>query len=138
MDEGKSLSYWQRLSERQRRSIIREARSGKCPALPELTQAACAWATWVIEQNAVTAPRRRLQRGLAWLALGMEMSTGAAGIVASPGIYSGEPGYEVLPVVRRAAAAVRDACCKALRSPGNGHLTLLAGEPQPSRPHMTT
>ncbi len=114
------LLDWQRLSERQRRLIVREARNGKSPALPELTQAACAWATWVIEQNSAVSAGKRLQRTLAWLTLGMEMLTGAAGVAASPGIYSGEPGYEVLPVVRRAAAAVRDVCCG---SPGSdGHV----------------
>jgi hypothetical protein len=71
----------------------------------------------VIEQNDAATAGKRLQRMFDWLTIGIEMLTGAAGVAAAPGIYSGEPGYEFLPVVRRAATAVRNACCDSCDGP---------------------
>lgn len=105
------LSQWRKLSERQRRRIVRAARKGIRPDTAVLVEAACAWAVWVLDQNDMRAAIGLRQRALDWLLIAMEMLTGATGVAASPGIYSGEPGYEFLPVVRRAAGAVQTACC---------------------------
>jgi len=107
-----ALSRWRNLSERQRRSIVRAARKGVRPDTAELVEAACAWAAWVTDQNKTRAATSLVQKALDWLVIAMEMLTGPTGAAVSPGIYSGQPGYEFLPAVQRAARMVQSVCCQ--------------------------
>ena len=103
---------WRGLTERQRRSIVRRAHKGTRPDTALLTEAACAWAVWVLEQNQERSAMSLRQRALDWLVIAAEAATGPVGAAVMSGIYSGEPGYEFLSVVRRAASAVHAACCE--------------------------
>jgi hypothetical protein len=89
--------------------------------------AGCAWARSVL--GAPEARRTISVKDRLWLlfTLTTEMLPGGTAVAVSPSIYSGDPDYDWLPAVRRAALAVERRCCDA---PGLGRV-------RPPKPLLT-
>lgn len=102
-------AQWCALSGKERRQILRAVKRNEVVTDERLRIAALGWAEDVLRQHSAPRPGRR--RGLAFTTFWAlsEAVTGPAGAAAAGSIYSGEPGYDFLPAVRRMAERTRAA-----------------------------
>lgn len=109
----KTRTEWCALSGKERRLILRAVKRDEVVTDERLRRAALGWAEDVLRQHAAPRPGRRT--GLAFTAFWVlsEAVTGPAGAAAAGRIYSGDPGYDSLPAVRRMAERTRAAVGRA-------------------------
>ena len=102
---------WRQLKAREQRALVRAAKREKPITDTELAAAGCAWARSIL--GAPEARRSITVRDRLWLlfTLATEMLPGGTAAAVSPSIYGGDPDYDGLPAVRRAALAVERSCC---------------------------
>lgn len=98
---------WCALSGEERRRILRALRANEVITDERLRRAASGWAEDVLRHHAAARPERRKGLALTVLWVLAEAVTGPAGAAAAGSIYSGEPGYDFLPAVRRMAERTR-------------------------------
>ena len=102
---------WCSLSSRERRQVIRAVKREESVNDERLRRAACGWADAVLARHAAGGRRRRngYLETVFWVAT--DVIGGTTATAASGGIYSGEPGYDFLPAVRRMAERIRRTAC---------------------------
>ena len=103
---------WCSLSSRERRHVIRALKRDEPLRDERLRHAASGWAAAVLARHAAAGRQRRKDylETMFWVAT--DVIGGTTAIAASGGTYSGEPGYDFLPAVRRVAERVRQAACQ--------------------------